>query len=58
MTTAIEYPFTLIDCPPTTSGYDDDIYGPDTGPCNNFAPSENSEVRCANCGYLRASHSR
>jgi len=38
------------------SAYDDDIYGPDNGPCKSFRPSADSEVRCAGCGYLRASH--
>lgn len=33
-----------------------DDYGPDTGPCDNFTDDGTSGVKCANCGYLRASH--
>lgn len=32
---------------------------PDTGPCNDFQPTDNPNnggVVCRNCGYLRASH--
>ena len=28
----------------------------DNGPCGNFVSDGTSGVRCANCGYLRASH--
>lgn len=38
--------------------WDDDIYGPDTGPCSNFEPGDNDKVMCKNCGYLRSSHNR
>lgn len=35
---------------------DDEKKGVDNGPCKSFTPMLDSDVRCQNCGYLRASH--